>query len=55
MSLGLTASCKDADGGNDASGTFEATEVTVSAEASGRIMSLRSGGYRAALPAEAAA
>ena len=40
LALGLTASCKDADGGNDASGTFEATEVTVSAEASGRIMSL---------------
>ena len=40
LALGLTVSCKDADGGNDASGTFEATEVTVSAEASGRIMSL---------------
>ena len=40
LALGLTASCKDAEGGNDASGTFEATEVTVSAEASGRIMSL---------------
>lgn len=40
MSLGLTASCKDAGGGNDASGTFEATEVVVSAEASGRIVSL---------------
>lgn len=40
LALGLAASCKDADGGNDASGTFEATEVTVSAEASGRIMSL---------------
>ena len=33
LALGLTVSCKDADGGNDASGTFEATEVTVSAEA----------------------
>ncbi|HIZ86818.1 MAG TPA: HlyD family efflux transporter periplasmic adaptor subunit [Candidatus Coprenecus pullistercoris] len=34
------ASCKDADGTNDASGTFEATEVMVSSEASGRIVSL---------------
>lgn len=33
-------SCKDTDGANDASGTFEATEVTVSSEASGRIVSL---------------
>lgn len=33
-------SCKDTDGTNDASGTFEATEVTVSSEASGRIVSL---------------
>lgn len=33
-------SCKDTEGGADASGTFEATEVMVSAEASGRIVSL---------------
>ena len=33
-------SCSDTGSGNDASGTFEATEVVVSAEASGRIISL---------------
>ena len=38
--LMTVTSCKDADGTNDASGTFEATEVMVSSEASGRILSL---------------
>lgn len=36
----LPASCRDNGGGNDASGTFEAEEVLVSAEASGRILAL---------------
>ncbi len=36
----LLNSCKDKDSEWDASGTFEATEVTVSAEASGRIVEL---------------
>lgn len=39
MAMSLS-SCKDTGGGNDASGTFEATEVVVSAEASGRIVAL---------------
>lgn len=38
--LVTAVSCKDTDGSNDASGTFEATEVMVSSEASGRIMAL---------------
>lgn len=38
--LATAVSCKDTDGTNDASGTFEATEVMVSSEASGRILSL---------------
>lgn len=38
--LVTAVSCKDTDGSNDASGTFEATEVMVSSEASGRIMPL---------------
>lgn len=38
--LVTAVSCKDTDGSNDASGTFEATEVMVSSEASGRIMVL---------------
>ena len=38
--LVIAVSCKDTDGSNDASGTFEATEVMVSSEASGRIMAL---------------
>lgn len=38
--LVAVASCRDKDGVNDASGTFEATEVTVSSEASGRIVDL---------------
>lgn len=36
----LLSACKDNGGGNDASGTFEAEEVIVSAEASGRILAL---------------
>ena len=38
--LMTVTSCKDTDGTNDASGTFEATEVMVSSEASGRILAL---------------
>ena len=38
--LMTAVSCKDTDGTNDASGTFEATEVMVSSEASGRILAL---------------
>lgn len=38
--LVTAVSCKDTGGSNDASGTFEATEVMVSSEASGRIMAL---------------
>lgn len=36
----LLTACKDNGSGNDASGTFEAEEVIVSAEASGRILAL---------------
>ena len=38
--LMTVTSCKDTEGTNDASGTFEATEVMVSSEASGRILAL---------------
>ncbi|HIZ85687.1 MAG TPA: HlyD family efflux transporter periplasmic adaptor subunit [Candidatus Coprenecus stercoravium] len=38
--LAALTSCKDDTSGHDASGTFEATEVVVSAEASGRLISL---------------
>lgn len=38
MLLVVAVSCRNDSSGNDASGTFEATEVVVSAEASGRIV-----------------